>query len=136
VLREVQGAASGVNTTHTLSFYGVLFEERVNLRVHAIPNVVSFADYDASVATEGLLTYYNPTNALGVTIDGVADPGLDTTLHAWEMVSHPSAGARKRDLAGRRGGVAADAAAGAAARVGEPERDSWQAREVEWRHLG
>jgi hypothetical protein len=103
VLREVQGVASGVNTTHTLSFYGALFEDRVNLRVHAIPNVVSFVDYDASVATGGLLTYYNPTNALGVTIDGVADPGLDTTLHDWEMVSHPSAGARKRDLAGRRG---------------------------------
>jgi hypothetical protein len=93
VLREVQGAASGVNTTHTLHFYAALFQDRVNLRVHAIPNVVSYVDYNASIATGGSLTYYNPTNPLGVTIDGVADPGLDTTLHAWEMVSHPSAGA-------------------------------------------
>jgi hypothetical protein len=93
VLREVQGAASGVNTSHTLSFYAALFQDRVNLRVHAIPNVVSYVDYNASIAAGGLLTYYNATNPLGVTIDGVVDPGLDTTLQAWETVSHPSAGA-------------------------------------------
>lgn len=93
VLREVQGAASGVNTTHTLSFYESLFEDRVNLRVHAIPNVLSFVDYNASLAATSLLTYYNPGNAAGVTIDGQPDPGMDLTLYRWEMVTHPTAGA-------------------------------------------
>ncbi|MFW9770418.1 MAG: hypothetical protein ACFFEM_16485 [Candidatus Thorarchaeota archaeon] len=93
VIREIQGAASGVNTTHTVSLYESLFDDRVNLRVHAIPNVVSFVDYNASITTTSALTYYNPTNGSGVTIDGQPDPGMDLTLNNWEMVSHPAVGA-------------------------------------------
>ncbi len=93
VIREVQGAASGVNTTHTLRFYESIFEDRIHLRVHAIPNVVSYVDYDSTIASSSLLTYYNPSNGAGITIDGAPDPTIDLTLHAWEMVTHPSVGA-------------------------------------------
>ena len=61
------------------------------LRVHAIPNVMSFIDY--SPAATGM-TYRNELNPNGVTVDGVPDavtPGVpdDVTSggYAWEQMS-------------------------------------------------
>lgn len=88
-IREVQGAASGVNTTYTMYFYAAMMVERINLRVHAIPSIMQYVDYDASAAP---LTYYNAFNPAGVAIDGAADPAINMTLADWEMVSHATLG--------------------------------------------
>lgn len=89
VIREIQGAASGVNTTKTEYYYRSHLTERVNLRVHPIPNLFSFVDYHSQVTP---LTYYNPANPAGVAIDGVPDPGIVATLGDWELVTHPQHG--------------------------------------------
>ncbi len=89
-IREIQGAASGVNTTYIAFFLPEHFKVRTNLRVHPVPNIVSFVDYHSAAAP---LIWYNPYNRSGIIIDGVADTHRNPALAPWEIVSHPSHGA-------------------------------------------
>jgi len=90
VIREVQGSASGVNTTQTTYFYKKQYIERVNLRVHSLsgPAILTYIDFNASTNP---LTYYSHNYPSGVTIDGIQDT-LSNSPDDWSMVSHSSMG--------------------------------------------
>jgi hypothetical protein len=86
-IRSYLGANSGPLTQKTHVYYEQRQDVLTNLRVHAIPGVMSFLDYSPEAAG---MTYRNPENSTGLTIDGVpeaaaASPGGPD----WEQVSGP-----------------------------------------------
>ena len=84
-IRSYLGANSGPLTQKTHIYYEQREDLRIDLRVHPIPSVMSFLDY--SPAAIGM-TYRNPANTGGVTIDGVPDPVAESPGGpAWEQVT-------------------------------------------------
>jgi hypothetical protein len=87
-IRSYLGANSGPLTQKTRVFYEQRQDVLTNLRVHAIPlGIMSFLDYSPEAIG---MTYRNPQNAAGLTIDGVpetaaASPGGPL----WEQVTGP-----------------------------------------------
>lgn len=85
-IRSYLGANSGPLTQRTHLFYDRSEVIHTFLRVHPIGAIMELVDY-APDATG--MTYYNEHNEAGLAIDGVPDPGFDTTKFAWELVSGP-----------------------------------------------
>lgn len=90
-IRSYVGANSGPLTQETWFFYPERIEQVVDLRVHAIPAVMSFIDLSSGA---GDMTYSNSEMAGGsVTVDG--DPTGDVvpnTIPTWEYVRGPHGG--------------------------------------------
>lgn len=82
-IRSYVGANSGPNTQRTHFFYDRREDVRTDLRVHAIPSVMTFVDY--SPAASGM-TYRNSANTGGVTIDGVPET-ITAGAPTWEQVT-------------------------------------------------
>lgn len=81
-IRSYLGANSGTYTARTHLYYPGREDIVTDLRVHAIPAILDFFDYDPAAIG---MTYSNDRNVGGVTIDGVPDalvPGFPT----WEKV--------------------------------------------------
>jgi hypothetical protein len=85
-IRSYYGANSGPFTQKTHIYYEQRSDTRVDLRVHPIPSVMSFLDF--SPAASGM-TYRNPANTGGITIDGEPDTPAASGAPAWEQVSGP-----------------------------------------------
>ncbi len=84
-IRAYIGANSGPYTEREHIFYRRSEQIHTYLRVHPIGSILDFLDY--SPAATGM-TYRNPLNTAGVTIDGVPDsPTAGAPL--WEQVSGP-----------------------------------------------
>jgi len=82
-LRVIRGAASGPAVTYTVEFYRSYVRWLTHLRVHAVPHIYRFFDYNANAIG---MTYYRSTTPTGFTIDGIADdPGSD--VGPWEEVT-------------------------------------------------
>lgn len=86
-IRSYIGANSGPLTQRTEYFYEDRYETITDLRVHAIPGVMSFWDWSAAAVG---LEYGNSELAGTVTIDGTPD-AVATDLAAWEYVEGPQA---------------------------------------------
>lgn len=82
-IRSYIGANSGPLTQRTEYFYDYRYDQVTDLRVHAIPSVMSFFDWSA--AADGM-TYRNSEMAAGVTVDGVPDT-VPSALPTWEYLS-------------------------------------------------
>ena len=82
-IRSFVGANSGPRTQRDEIFYAQRQDIRTALRVHAIPSIMDFFDYN--VAASGM-TYFNDLNTGGVTIDGVPDVVTAGPLQ-WQMVT-------------------------------------------------
>ena len=84
-IRSYVGANSGPLTQRTEYFYEDRYEQVTDLRVHAIPGVMSFWDWSAAA---GGMTY--GSSALGgtVVVDGIPD-AVGTGLAAWEFLAGP-----------------------------------------------
>lgn len=82
-IRSYVGANSGPNTEREEVFYAQRADIRTDLRVHAIPSVMDFFDYNANATG---MTYRNDLNTGGVTIDGVPDTVAAGQVQ-WEMVN-------------------------------------------------
>ncbi len=87
-IRSYLGANSGPSTQRTHIYYEQRQDVRTNLRVHAIPSIMSFLDY--SPAANGM-KYRNPANTAGVTINGVPDETVAPSAGGpqWEQVAGP-----------------------------------------------
>lgn len=103
-IRAYIGANSGPYTQREQIFYQSREDDRVFLRVHAIPSVMAFADY--SPAASGM-TYRSSVYPTGVPVDGVPDivsvpgyqdprdltglpyPNAGTGTSAWEQMTGP-----------------------------------------------
>lgn len=84
-IRSYIGANSGPLTQRTEYFYEDRYETVTDLRVHAIPSVMSFWDW----STEAVgMAYDSSTLAAPVTIDGAPD-AVGTELAAWEYIAGP-----------------------------------------------
>ncbi len=84
-IRGYIGANSGPYTEREHVFYRRSEEIRTFLRVHPIGSILDFFDYSPAAAG---MTYRNPLNTAGMTIDGVPDaPAAGAPL--WEQVSGP-----------------------------------------------
>lgn len=78
-LRSYVGSNSGPNTQNTYAFYDTTIDQRSDLRVHAISNVRSHADFSREAVG---MTFQNPDVPDGVTIDGQPDD-VPATLPSW-----------------------------------------------------
>lgn len=91
-IRSYIGANSGTFTQRDQIYYQRTEVDRTYLRVHpGINRISQFLDYSAAAVG---MTYRNSTQPGGVTIDGVADPAVQTgsslgPLSTWEQVSGP-----------------------------------------------
>jgi hypothetical protein len=86
-LREVQGAASGVLTTHVDAYYRDAWRRTVNLRVHPISHIWTYNDYAAPPSAG---RFYSATiGAPGLSLDGVNDPPPPAALPEWSQASLP-----------------------------------------------
>ena len=79
----VQGAASGPTTSYFAYFYRKMFEVQVNYRVHSLPNLWFYMDYDAEVP---MPVFYDAENS-GVKIDGRQDAVRAAGRHNWGQMS-------------------------------------------------
>lgn len=84
-IRSYVGANSGPLTQRTHVMYRDREDVTTNLRVHAIPAIMDFVDFNLSARG---MTYRSSTKPGGVTIDGLAD-SISTSLPAWEAVDGP-----------------------------------------------
>ena len=82
-IRSYVGANSGPRTEETMYFYANRVEIVTDLRVHAIPGIMSFADF--STAASGM-QYGNSEMSGTVTVDGVPDV-VPSTVPAWSYVA-------------------------------------------------
>jgi hypothetical protein len=85
-IRSYYGANSGPFTQKTHVYYEQRSDTRVDLRVHAIPSVMTFLDF--SPAAAGMI-YRNPANPGGITIDGEPETPAASGAPAWEQVTGP-----------------------------------------------
>jgi hypothetical protein len=84
-IRSYLGANSGPFTERDQIYYDRRQDLRSILRVHPIPSVMSYLDY--SPAASGM-TYRNPANPSGLTIDGVPDSAAPSPGGpSWEQVT-------------------------------------------------
>jgi hypothetical protein len=84
-IRSYVGANSGPLTQRTEVYYRDRFEMVTNLRVHAIPSVMSFVDF--AVGASGM-SYGSSAMAGVVPIDGIPDT-VPATLPNWSYVTGP-----------------------------------------------
>ncbi len=84
-IRSYVGANSGPRTQREHFFYGQREDVVTYLRVHAIPGIMDFQDYNSAAAG---MTYFNNNTPAGVTIDGVADT-VGSGVIDWELVTGP-----------------------------------------------
>jgi len=82
-IRSVLGANSGPLTQETLFFYAQREDVVTDLRVHAIPGVMDFFDYEPGATG---MTYRNSLNTAGVPIDGTPD-SVTAGIPDWELVT-------------------------------------------------
>lgn len=82
-IRSYVGANSGPSTQRTHIFYDRREDVITNLRVHAIPSIMDFVDYNAAATN---MTYRNNLNPGGVTIDGTPDTPT-SGQPTWEQVA-------------------------------------------------
>jgi hypothetical protein len=82
-IRSLLGANSGPLTQETLFFYAQREDVVTDLRVHAIPGVMDFFDYNPDATG---MTYRNSLNTEGVPINGVGD-SVTAGVPDWEMVT-------------------------------------------------
>ncbi|GJM36862.1 MAG: hypothetical protein DHS20C19_02290 [Acidimicrobiales bacterium] len=81
-IRAYIGANSGPLTQRTEVFYEDRYEQITDLRVHAIPGVMSYWDWSAAASG---MTYRNSEIAAPVTIDGSPDT-VPVAVPAWEYI--------------------------------------------------
>jgi hypothetical protein len=84
-LRGYVGANSGVTTFRIHAFYESTETIRTVLRVHEIPGIMDFFDWD--VTTAGM-TWRNDRNPSGVPVDASSDP-VEEGAYLWESLSGP-----------------------------------------------
>ena len=90
-VRSYVGANSGPLTQETLYFYPEHIEQIIDLRVHAIPSVLSFIDFSA--AATGMQYGNSAMGGATATVDGnPAGDNVPTALATWEYVSGPQGG--------------------------------------------
>jgi hypothetical protein len=82
-IRSYVGANSGPLTQRTHILYRDRESTTTNLRVHAIPGIMDYADYSTTAIG---MTYANSAHPEGVPIDGVAD-AISTATPTWELVT-------------------------------------------------
>jgi hypothetical protein len=90
-VRSYVGANSGPLTQETWLFYSDRIEQVTDLRVHAIPGVMSFVDL--SSAADGML--YSNSEMGGTTVQVDGDPvgdSVPSTLPTWEYLHGPQGG--------------------------------------------
>ncbi|MEM7143058.1 MAG: hypothetical protein AAF548_18695 [Actinomycetota bacterium] len=86
-IRAYIGANSGPITQRTEYFYEDRYEQVTDLRVHAIPSIMSFWDWNSSASG---LVFSSSELASPVTIDGVQDT-VSTSVASWESLEGPQA---------------------------------------------
>ena len=84
-IRSYIGANSGPYTERTHVFYAAREDIVTDLRVHAIPGIMSFFDYSPAASA---MFYTNDRNTAGVKVDGVTD-SLTAGFPTWEKVDGP-----------------------------------------------
>ncbi len=84
-IRSYIGANSGPLTQRTEIFYDFRYDQITDLRVHAIPGVMSF--YDWSTAAIGM-SYRNSEMGSAVTVDGSPDT-VPSGVPSWEYLTGP-----------------------------------------------
>ncbi len=84
-IRSYIGANSGPLTQETVVFYADRIEVTTNLRVHAIPSIMSFFDWSSAAIG---MEYGSSELAAPVTIDGDPDT-VSAAIPEWEYVSGP-----------------------------------------------
>lgn len=89
-IRYVRGAASAVNTVHSIVVYRNAWTRVVNLRVHPLAQVRLYTDWRPTPAGTMLFT---PLNRSGVPIDGQNDASVSDSWVDWNVVRHPDGGA-------------------------------------------
>ena len=87
-IRYVRGAASGVNTIHHDVVYPEMWSRTINLRVHPLDDVAIFFDWRPLSG----YTFFSPSRAGGVPIDGVQDGAVYGPLEPWTLVRGPDGG--------------------------------------------
>lgn len=87
-IRYVRGAMSGVNTMHHDIVYRSLWVRRLNLRVHALPQVQFYFDWLSQTG----LQFYTPADPKGVRIDGQPDQIAQSTVPAWTVTGGSAGG--------------------------------------------
>jgi hypothetical protein len=87
-LRSYVGSNSGPNTQNTYAFYDTSYDEVIDLRVHAIPNVTSHLDLSRQAYG---MTFRNPQVPNGVPIDGSPD-NVPAALPSWWTITGPQGG--------------------------------------------
>ncbi len=83
VIRMVQGAASGPTTSYFAYFYRKMFEVQINYRVHALPNLWFYMDYDPELTAP---LFFDAENS-GVKIDGRNDAVRPSQNQNWGQMS-------------------------------------------------
>ncbi|KAA3618751.1 MAG: hypothetical protein DWQ05_07255 [Calditrichaeota bacterium] len=83
IIRMVQGAASGPTTSYFAYFYRKMFEVQVNYRVHPLPNLWFYLDYDSELANP---KFYDSEND-AVAIDGRHDSVRPASHNTWGQMS-------------------------------------------------
>ena len=81
-IRMVQGAASGPTTSYFAFFYRRMMTMKINYRVHAMPDIWCYMDYDADI---GNARFYNSENS-DIKIDGRQDR-LRNSTGMWAQMS-------------------------------------------------
>lgn len=87
-IRYVRGAMSGVNTMHHDIVYRSSWVRRLNLRVHALPQIQFYFDWLPQTG----LQFFSPADPKGVRIDGQPDHLAQSTIPPWTVTGGPSGG--------------------------------------------
>ncbi|MCA9734302.1 MAG: hypothetical protein H6696_03935 [Deferribacteres bacterium] len=82
-IRMVQGAASGPTTSYFSYFYRKMFAVQVNYRVHPLPYLWFYLDYDSELANP---RFYDAENS-GIAIDGRQDALRSNGPKNWGQMS-------------------------------------------------
>jgi len=85
-IRSYMGANSGTFTAETDIFYPHREDSTTDLRVHSIPSIMGFDDFNTAVAG---MKYSDDQNT-GVPIDGVPDTIVAGHAALWQLVSGPA----------------------------------------------
>lgn len=88
-IRSYVGANSGPLTQRTHIFYREHEDELTDLRVHPIPGVMDFIDFNSAAIG---MTYRSSVVPGGVPIDGVLDGSVGIALPTWELASGSQGG--------------------------------------------
>jgi hypothetical protein len=88
-IRSYIGSNSGPNTQNTHFFYDTFVDTRVELKVHAIPNVEAHLDFNQQAFG---MTYRNPQVPNGVPVDGQPDNVPASTNPTWWSLVGPQGG--------------------------------------------